>query len=214
MYIRSANDLMVEASGPRPAMTELGEQLAWIGGALRSSPWSRDICYCRPTIKTISKGKGNSNQERFHFDINFAIDIIPNPTEKGRCWQNMFLNPVVVQDFPVARRHDTCKGLEMKLNMMADLVRTSRASSFDHHVFLKGFSSMLVLTGRKDETLFWHLEYHPKGQRVSYLDHETNFVEVATASQLERSRHVVGWLSKAKVLTGNNHLLEVNVGLG
>ncbi|XRM40008.1 hypothetical protein ABZX51_003332 [Aspergillus tubingensis] len=47
-------DFLVEVTGIESSITEVGEQLAWLGSALRSSPHDSRILYCTPFISSAS----------------------------------------------------------------------------------------------------------------------------------------------------------------
>jgi hypothetical protein len=57
----------------------------------------------------------------------------------GQCWHNMFRNPVMVSGYPILTKHERRLGLEMPLNMIAELGGSERANEFDRKVFIKGF---------------------------------------------------------------------------
>lgn len=82
----------------------------------------------------------------------------------------MFRNPVVVKGYPIRARTNPNTGLEVPLNVIAGLVRSKRADSFDGKLYIKGFSTLLVPTKRHTDTLIWHLLYNKDGNRISYLD--------------------------------------------
>ncbi|GFN15432.1 Pfs domain protein [Aspergillus tubingensis] len=47
-------EFLVEVTGIESSITEIGEQLAWLGSALRSSPHDSRILYCTPFINSAS----------------------------------------------------------------------------------------------------------------------------------------------------------------
>jgi len=145
---------------------------------------------------------GAFRTEQLRFEIEFTMSLRPPEASNGECWRNLFRNPVVVQGDPVAKRIQKTPGLEVPLNAMTALIGTQKATLFDDRVFIKGFSSMLVLTGRNEDSFLWHHVYQANGSRVSYLDHGTDFTETVTASDMQSARHIVGWCSEAKIFAG------------
>ena len=145
---------MVEAFGTGDSVAEIGEQLAWLGAALRSSPYELGVAYCTPFVSDIHVSNAPHPVSGIRLGpIFFARSISPcrkgkNTLEpsNGQCWHNMFRNPVVVKGYPIPRRSEPNTGLEIPLNMMAGLARTQRVNTFNGKLFIKGFSTMLVPT--------------------------------------------------------------------
>ncbi|RSL81845.1 hypothetical protein CEP52_017102 [Fusarium oligoseptatum] len=118
----------------------------------------------------------------------------------GQCWHDIFRNPVVVRGYPILRRVECSTGLEVPLNIMAGLARTQRVDRFNDKIYIKGFSTMLVPTRRKEDILCWHLIYNKDGNRISYLDSDLAQEQGVARLNLEGLRHVLGWCSKSQVL--------------
>ncbi|KAH8746064.1 hypothetical protein F5883DRAFT_585796 [Diaporthe sp. PMI_573] len=133
------------------------------------------MCYCTPYIEYLGEGDGSSDSTlgmpptilESPFLIGFHFAPVPDDdasnASNGRCWHDMFRNPVVVTGYPISRRTVTQTGVEMPLNMMARMVRTDHITPFGSTWFFKGFSSMLALTECRDDLLFWHHIYDPNG---------------------------------------------------
>jgi len=195
--------LVIEASGIAEFVAELGEQLAWLGAALRPSPSASAVAYCLADIETypmeynVSSGfEGVTCKIKYRFE-----EIQASPDEPGQCWHPMFANTVIVKGFPIRKRNGSSQktGLEIPLDMMAALADTRYVQTFDSKLFIKGFSTMLVPTTRcnDEEIVLWHLLYNKSPtERISYLDCACEHAEV-TMAELETSRHVVGWCSEA-----------------
>lgn len=206
----------VTAIGVSEALTEVAQQFAWLGAALRSSLSEREVTLCTPTIGTIHRCEIPAGilqkvpilTSAIDCEINFRLhDPLPNgQVISGQCWRNMFRNPVLVQGFPVLARHEQGFGLELPLEMIGALVNTDHVTTFEDQIFVKGFSAMLVATKMTHDLMIWHYVYRERGQdgecqRVSYLDHGVKSDDLALW-QVRSSRHVVGWCSNASHLTG------------
>jgi hypothetical protein len=205
---------MVEAFGTGDAVAEIGEQLAWLGAALRSSPYELGVSYCTPFISDIRVDNapppafGTSSAREILCKIGFTVEeeVKHLETSNGQCWHNMFRNPVVVRGYPTSRKSEPNAGLEIPLNMMAGLARAQRANVFNGKLAIKGFSAMLVPTKRSGDLLIWHLLYNKEGNRISYLDNTIPYAENFSFSDLEIARHVVGWCSEVQQYAGRNNL--------
>jgi hypothetical protein len=84
----------------------------------------------------------------------------------GQCW-HMFRNPVMVSGYPILTKHEHGLGLEMPLNMIAELGGSERANEFDGKVFIKGFSTMLIATKITRDLLIWHYFYNREKNLLS-----------------------------------------------
>ena len=205
---------MVEAFGTGDSVAEVGEQFAWLGAALRSSPYGHGVAYCTPVVSDIHvDDTARRVSERLcWFDIICKIDFTMHEREEhlepsnGQCWHNMFRNPVVVKGYPISRRPEPHTGLEIPLNIMAGLARTRRVSTFNGQLFIKGFSTMLVPTKYTGDLLIWHLLYNKDGNRISYLENTIPHAGNISVVDLERTRQVVGWCSEIKYYAGKEQM--------
>jgi hypothetical protein len=202
-------DFMVEVFGTGDSVAEIGEQFAWLGAALRSSPYEVGVAYCTPFLRILVENAphtvpGTSLPPDTLCVIDFTVQEGENHFEppNGQCWHNMFRNPVVVKGYPISRRTTLDTGLEIPLNIMAGLARTQRANIFNGNVFIKGFSTMLVPISLSGDMLIWHLLYNKDGSRISYMDNTVAHVANVSISYLENARHVVGWCSEVKNYAG------------
>ena len=182
------------------------------------------MCSCTPYIEYLGEGGRSSSppsgtlpsQLGSSFLIGFHFAPIPDDdtssSDDGRCWLDMFRNAVIVGGYPISRRAAVRAGVEMPLNMMARMVRADHVTPFGSTWFVKGFSSMLVLTGCREEVLLWHHIYDPDGGHLSYTDYlhtyrddrhmAANALVDVTSSQVQNARHVVGWCSEARLYAG------------
>ena len=204
----------MEAFGTGHSVAEIGEQLAWLGAALRSSPYELGVTYCTPFISDIHIPNSQHSVSEWSpwLEILCKIDFIVQKMDEhlklsnGQCWHNMFRNPVVVKGYPIPRRSEPNTGLEIPLNMMAGLAGTRLINTFNKQLFIKSFSTVLVPTKRDGSLLIWHLLFNKNGNRISYLDNTFPHAENLSISDLENSRHVLGWCSEVKYNAGRNNL--------
>ncbi|RAQ50712.1 hypothetical protein AFGD_002709 [Aspergillus flavus] len=206
-------DLLVEVTGIGESIAEIGEQLAWLGSALRSSPYDTRISYCTPFISSASveDTSGPTSQAPPITRISCGIDFKLNDQEQanpplsvGQCWHHLFRNPIVVTGFPIPYRSRQGTGLEVPLNILAGAVHASRVDAFRDKLFIKGFSNLLIPTEhiRDQNQILWHLRYNVRGDRISYLDGIESHVGHITLTDLESSRHILGWCSDARCYAG------------
>lgn len=206
---------IVIATGPIDSITEVGQQFAWLGAALRSSPFETGVALCIPFVKLNTTEQQLSDLQlpaipelscRIEFDL--QPHAIASTEVPGQCWHSMFRNPVMAVGFPIPFKSESNPGLglEMPLNMMATLAGSARAHEFDGKVFIKGFSTMITATRLVGDLIIWHYFYNADGKIITHLDCAlgNNFNGSIGLSQVENSRHVVGWCSECKSRTGKS----------
>jgi hypothetical protein len=195
----------IDATGTECSLVELGEQLAWLGSALRSSPSEEKMAYSTANIRTL-----NSSLTP-HFFLEFRIEDLKadeiDQLSNGNCWQPLFKNPVVVKGYPILTRDHGERGLEIPLDMMASLGDASRTTVFDRSIVIKGFCTLFVMTKRIENSVLWHFLFNQDGSRISYsdasvhcLDHAP--VEASDISCLGSKRHFLGWASSVVMQAG------------
>jgi hypothetical protein len=205
----------IHVTGTSESAAEIGEQVAWLGASLRSSPYTSGIAYCSPYISDISPCN-NAIQDPFLLlesnlacTVRFAIQEgdQSSTASNGQCWHNLLNKPVVVQGYPIPRRSEEDTGLEIPLNIMAGLANARHVSVFNGGLVIKGFSTMLVPTKRCENLLVWHLLYNESGDRISYLDNASPPANAVSLNDLANSRHILGWCSDSMYYAGEQHIV-------
>lgn len=194
--------LSIRVSGPVPSVAEVGEILAWMGSALRSSPYPEGVAYCSPSISCRQLSHRSD-------DFEAIIDFYTRQetggekaASNGQCWHNLFKNPLVVEGYRIPQRPSEEQGLQIPLGMMAALCNTSHVNSFAGGVFIKGFSTILVPTMYCDDLIMWHLVFNSNGDRISYNDAVSLCVTNVSTYDLQNARHILGWCSEMKLYAG------------
>lgn len=202
---------MFQVKGSTYSIAEVGEQLCWLGSALRCSCQPDQIVYCQPQVGSLTtipgESQGSGKQKATEFSTNISFAMIHTGTFSkinGECWHDLFRSGVVVQGFPISRRPGvgTVKGLDIPLPMMARLAEANYVNTFLGSVIIKGFSSMLIPTQSLEGIIVWHLVYNRNGDRISYLDNTVSPVQEVSTTLLSQARHILGWCVNAKHLAG------------
>lgn len=201
---------MLQARGNVDSVIEAGEQLAWLGAALLSSPFEYGVASSKPEIDRIvhyntpnpPSGPAFESDLFVWIDINVSAEYDSGNLGDGRCWQNLFKNPVLVNGYPIRRRPKPDTGLEIPLSMMTRLAQTRFADTFGNKLFIKGFSTMLVPTKQVGNLLIWHLIYNKERNRISYLDNTVPHADNVGVSDVLKARHVLGWCSEVRYYAG------------
>ncbi|KAK4185664.1 hypothetical protein QBC35DRAFT_476145 [Podospora australis] len=212
--------LVVSARGTGRLLAELGEQLAWLGAALREGSVTEDysVLSCKPSITHLVPSEdspvpledGVIARWAFSFELLKESDFSSTDEDAGRCWFGLFRQPVVVRGYPIRSKPAHGTGLEIELSVAAQLAQAPGATVFHKRIIVKGFCAMLVLVEKLQNVLIWHLLTTEDESRISYLDPrisklqapEYNIGELGLLSGLETARHIVGWCRNVRNLTG------------
>ncbi|KAF2789972.1 hypothetical protein K505DRAFT_340816 [Melanomma pulvis-pyrius CBS 109.77] len=203
---------MVEAFGTASSVAEVGERLAWLGAALRSSPFESGVGYCTPFL--CKNNQPNSRLETLEephllCKIDYTIDKGKEQVGKinGQCWQRLFRNPVIVSGYPIPGRVERNTGLEIPLRLMVVLAQARHVTTFDGNIFIKGFCTMLMPTKHVGNMVTWQVFVNEDGSHISYADPRVRGIpqmhpDKLPVSDVERSRHVIGWCPYVKSYAG------------
>ncbi|KAI0869167.1 hypothetical protein GGS24DRAFT_174111 [Hypoxylon argillaceum] len=205
---------VAEASGISTSVAEVGEQLAWLGAALRSSPYPA-IAYCTPCITDVQisnvqhQGPGKVPSAEILYKIDFTMQKMEEPRDfpnTGQCWHGLFQNPVVVVGYPILRRPHSGTGLEISLDLMAKLIQARRVTCFDQKVFIKSFSAIIFPMLQVADCVVWHLLSNGISH-ISYVDPRIRHLINQSQTEvgvfdLATSRHILGWSSNVKSYAG------------
>jgi len=194
--------VLVAVKGTEPAIAEIGQQLAWMGAAFRSSPSNYRMAYSKP-LATFSSGLIAT------FTFSFQVtELEPEtPQRNGSCWRSLFRNPIIVEGYPILARENGEKGLEIPLNLMAGLSQASRVTSFNGGLVIKGYSTMFCPTQRIKDSVLWHYLFNYDTSRMPYYSANILCRGRAPVHQvdtvcLEQSRNFLGWASSVEVHIG------------
>ncbi|KAK7221461.1 hypothetical protein V2G26_009464 [Clonostachys chloroleuca] len=209
VYVRNSK-FLAEIHGLAATIAEIGEQLAWLGAAMKTPPEQSGLFCCTPTISilqnnsALSQSQAQPRSTSIGFKIEIEMEKIPISLDTdGKCWQAVFKTPVIVRGYPIPQRDEWNTGLEIPLDIMARLAQALEIQQFNDKVCLKGFSTMLVPIRRSGDILFWHLLFKRDGSQISYSENDLDQEqEVTRLDLLESNRHVLGWCSRAKIVIG------------
>ncbi|KAK5120875.1 hypothetical protein LTR85_005942 [Meristemomyces frigidus] len=107
--------------GDAVAFVEIAEILGWIGAACRSSLNVEKAAYCYPRLAISREGLVKDGK------VNYVISKVddgaelPSAKMRSNCWDQVFLNPVIVVGWPIAPRYDNERGVEMSFDMLITL---------------------------------------------------------------------------------------------
>ncbi|KAF1838866.1 hypothetical protein BDW02DRAFT_575897 [Decorospora gaudefroyi] len=107
--IYEARIVLISHAVHEASLVELGQQLAWLGSALRVSPFGDELAYFRPLF--LWRGPRA-------FEIMFKH--APIHVSETPCWLPLFSGGALATGFPIPERGDEV-GLEVPLQLLAEL---------------------------------------------------------------------------------------------
>lgn len=199
-------------TGSAYSIAEVGEQLGWLLSALQSSSSMTSMNCSRPLIRSLVETSMTGLESRMVAGRYFCIldcaiePLEPIEQQDGQCWHKLFNNPVVVADYPVLPRSflEPSKGLEVPFDILVALADTPVLTSFSQSFLMKGYSTMLVPVLENCDMIVWHFIFNETGDRLSFLDSRLSDLDSVHPTNVEshQTRHIVGWCSEARSLTG------------
>jgi hypothetical protein len=212
----SSQKASIIGRGGQAALTELCEQLAWLGAALRTSPFQHGICLTTSHIKASKDDYfiGSIPSIRVHigFTLNspVTLSLDKSNTVSGTCWHELFHNPVIANGFPILARHENEEGLELPADMMSALAEAHFATRYDTTILLKGICTMLVPTRQTGRSITWHFLFNENGKRISYYSFRERCPgwisldeSIFNLFEIGKTRNFVGWASDITRHLGN-----------
>lgn len=207
--------VQIRVHGNVYSIAEIGQQLAWLAGTLRSSPIAQGVVSCAASVTVCSLVGAPEDQ---WFTISYQNEIVDTLTlGNGNCWHSLFRNPVLVRGYPIPRRPDgfeNSPGIEMSVGMMAALTNAKRLVDFYGATFIKGFSSMLMAARMVGEIVLWHHLFNPDGNYIQYSDprvYEAADRTTIGVDIMNRGRHFIGWCRNVKHYIGRSNTFGAQV---
>ncbi|KAK3374364.1 hypothetical protein B0T24DRAFT_577334 [Lasiosphaeria ovina] len=211
------SNLEIAVKGSAYTIAEVGEILGWINTALGASRADGTIdChspFCKLQIAApFTEASESPWGAMLVMELSSVISvgrIEEVSTLPGQCWTGLFGSPTLVQGYRIPRRDEPGTGMEVPLIILAQLVNTRKISIFGGRILIKGYSAILVPTRKSDGFVFWHLVSNDSadGGHISYSDLRVMdllrvYPESLTMSDLETSRHILGWCGDVNNRTG------------
>lgn len=204
-----------EIHGTKAFVSEISEQLAWLGAALQDNPKSSEsLCYSEPIVQTskpASEARNFPHNVTYSFWVRYLFKDFDLDTKHtyGQCWHGLFRNAVVVPGYPIPERSEDDRpapGLEITLPMMAGLTRAQFLNSFHKTPMIKGFSTLLYPTRQKYASTTWHLIYNVDAKYMSFARGLSCFAPSFDLLQLVQPghRHFLGWCRDARLFAGES----------
>lgn len=215
---------VIEAFGTQSGLGDVAEQLLWISTSLRtSSVAATGMALCSaelvPTTTLTHKATllDKKNYQECLGVVDFRVVYTAAPLTaagpaRGDCWMNLFLSCPVVMGYPIPTRNHRRPGLEIPLDIMAELIGADRITPFGNDLIIKGYSDLFYATDHHDDCVMWHMICNERNledwsPRISFSDRRIPQSTGQRQSLLRPidaldKRHVVGWTSTVRSNAG------------
>ncbi|ETS73860.1 hypothetical protein PFICI_14806 [Pestalotiopsis fici W106-1] len=206
--------LEILAVGNAFAIAEVGEVLAWLQAAFWATPEDDSIINVVPTcfISALEQNTSETSTSMAGNDCRLLANMsymswTKTPDFGNCCWMKLFRNPVLVSGYPTPRHAEARGGIELDLGTMAELIGTRQLSKCTGKPLFKTALAALVPLYRVNDFIYWHMIISSDGEYMSYCDERLKpFLDNApsglSTADIERCRHVVGWSTNVKNVTG------------
>lgn len=190
------------ATGRPLFVTTAAEVLTWLAIACRASNDPNNPGEYRALLQRAPQSGFDLS---FRAELSTVEDMEDDRSLQATCWRGMFKNPAIALGYPTPHRKSQEVGLEISLDLMLTLARTSWAAIYDGFLLLKGFNTLLTPTLKIDDSVIWHLTVDRTGDRLSYNDGTgSSCLHNVGDAIFVGARHFVGWTPCAEYLVGKS----------
>lgn len=207
----------ISARGGYCAVSEVGEQIAWLASVFQKHTRFVSIMPCVTDVSATAIKNNSGRTTAVMGNCSFSFSTRPatayNPTQ-GFCWERLFGSLSIVRGYPILRRSMPKSGLEVPLRYAASIVGSSEVVQWDKRLVIKGFNMLMVATQVTADVMVWHLLVSEKPEeRIPYLDPRLHHIDIRPSDEMslryiEGKRHTVGWCTKATDFCGEPKLLH------
>jgi hypothetical protein len=200
-------------------IAELAQILAWIGSALSSSQFGKELAYVKSSVAVTrqvhdSTAVHKEVSDDMDFDITFEHNRL-HPTENA-CWLPLFAGSSIASGFPIPDRAEEV-GLEIPLELLAGIAGVYHATEFEGGLVMKGFCHMFVPVQKSDDRVQWHAITSQNSEtRLTYQDALSRcksraLTQEVSFDDLRSTRAFLGWCSIATSRLGSDAANFANI---
>lgn len=179
------------------------------------SEFGERLTYVRPSItylttsspQTLSSGK---------LQVDISHEEIKLHVLEHACWTPLFSGAVLASGFPIPDRMNEM-GLELPLDLLAELGGVRHAVEYEGGIVLKGFSHMFVPVRKENDRIQWHaISSEEPDARLTYQDAIARCRSRATIQEvsfedIKRCRAFLGWCTTATLHLGSSRADYENI---
>jgi hypothetical protein len=198
VFLHESRMTFVSDAVEKTSLVELAQQLAWVGSALRTSPFGDELAYSKPLF--LRRGPRT-------FEIMFKH--APIHVSETACWLPLFCGAVIAKGFPIPERGDEV-GLEVPLQILAELAGVRHAVEHENGIVMKGFAHMFVPVRRDGDRVQWHAIFSGDTEkRITYAHslsqcNSRASLDEVSLQDLPSLRAFVGWCAVSESRLGSD----------
>ena len=196
------NSILVKVDASNtPPLVEVGEILAWLSAACRSSAQHDRIT---STVPYVYSSVGDDPIVLKCSELDRDPTLPTNSEINSHCWEAIFKNPVICHGYPIGLRRNDEKGLRIPVDIMTTLACATTAVMYGRILILKGLCSMFVPVLKLGSSIIWH---YLVNEDLSWLSHNASeslpdLVRDLKFADLHSCSHYVGWSRKVHEVIG------------
>jgi hypothetical protein len=136
----------------------------------------------------------------------------PSPNEGRSCWNSIVGSTTLIVGFPILRRENEERGLEISVQLMTALVGIPEAVTYITGYVFKGKYHAFIPVGKSETSIQWHLiNTYPKRLKWTDIDeHCPGRISVDLDSDdASHARNFLGWCSPIICLLGKLFYLNL-----
>ena len=194
MNITTTSIITVNFIGSKEAAIDILQLLVWFGAAFQVSS-SDQLQYSQSKLQMF--------ENPMRGDGNFTVNYEKSPVSEQSCWFSLFNNPVIAHGFPVPKRRNSERGLELPIELMATLGGGRHAVDFEGGLVIKGHSVAFLPVEQYEDTIQWHMISNSDGTRLRYSDPRIpRALQDVDFESIRTKRAILGWSLVAQTLLG------------
>ena len=119
----------------------------------------------------------------------------------------------MAKGFPVPKRSNSERGLEMSIELMAALAGARYAIEFGGGLVIKGYSAAFVPIISYEDSIQWHMVINNDGTRICYSDLNIHRAPLDQVDQISivAKRAILGWWGDSRSLLGTADVKYTNI---
>ena len=144
----------VNVKAKREIIISVAQQLAWLTAVFRK-PHYGQTSYSKVVLNELNKSAENASKE---FEI-YALGLRKVHRSVKTCWLDLFSNCVIAMGFPIPKRSNGEKGIELPYGIMTSQAGTLFSKTYKGGLFLRGLSTLIYPTASWEDhqSVQWHI---------------------------------------------------------
>ena len=206
LAIAIKTDIRVGVVGSQDSVINVLQMLLWVGAVFQVSS-NAQLQYSQ--LGLLDFKHLTTTDTRF----SVVYERVAVPADEQSCWFSLFNNPVMAKGFPVPKRSNSERGLEMSIELMAALGGARYAIEFRNGLIIKGYSAAFVPVMSYEDSIQWHVVTNNDGTRIRYTDINIDraLLDQVDQTSITSKRAILGWWGDSRSLLGTADMTYMNI---